>query len=65
MWDADGKSLPPGPGNVGEVVTRGLHVMKRHLNKPEDTASVFTGKWFDFSPSDDHRVTRAGRPCVR
>jgi long-chain acyl-CoA synthetase len=46
VWDADGKSLPPGRGSVGEVVTRGLHVMKGYLNKPEDTASVFTGKWF-------------------
>jgi long-chain acyl-CoA synthetase len=46
VWDAEGKPLPPGVGNVGEVVTRGLHVMKGYLNKPEDTASVFTGNWF-------------------
>ena len=46
VWDAEGKRLPPGAGNVGEVVTRGLHVMKGYLNKPKDTASVFTGDWF-------------------
>jgi long-chain acyl-CoA synthetase len=46
VWDRAGQPLPPGPGNVGEVVTRGLHVMKGYLNKPEDTASVFTGDWF-------------------
>jgi long-chain acyl-CoA synthetase len=46
VWDGEGKPLPPGADNVGEVVTRGLHVMKGYLNKPEDTASVFTGNWF-------------------
>lgn len=46
VWDAEGKPLPPGADNVGEVVTRGLHVMKGYLNKPDDTASVFTGNWF-------------------
>jgi long-chain acyl-CoA synthetase len=46
VWDAEGKPLPPGADNVGEVVTRGLHVMKGYLNKPEDTASAFTGSWF-------------------
>ena len=46
VWDGEGKRLPPGAGNVGEVVTRGLHVMKGYLNKPEDTASAFTGHWF-------------------
>src|SRR5689334_18549612 len=46
VWDGEGRRLPPGAGNVGEVVTRGLHVMKGYLNKPEDTASVFTGDWF-------------------
>ncbi|HET7247346.1 MAG TPA: long-chain fatty acid--CoA ligase [Streptosporangiaceae bacterium] len=46
VWDAEGKPLPPGADNVGEVVTRGLHVMKGYLNKPDDTAGVFTGNWF-------------------
>lgn len=46
VWDESGKSLPPGKENVGEVVTRGLHVMKGYLNKPEATSDVFTGGWF-------------------
>ena len=46
VWDADGKALPPGKDNVGEVVTRGLHVMKGYLNNPEATDDAFTGDWF-------------------
>ncbi len=46
VWDARGKPLPPGQDNVGEVVTRGLHVMKGYLNAPEATAAAFTGGWF-------------------
>jgi len=45
VWDDDGHALPPGKDNVGEVVTRGLHVMKGYLNNPEATAEVFTGDW--------------------
>ena len=45
VWDSDGRPLPPGPENVGEVVTRGLHVMKGYLNNPEATASAFTRDW--------------------
>ena len=45
VWDEDGRPLPPGPENVGEVVTRGLHVMKGYLNHPEATAAAFTGDW--------------------
>jgi long-chain acyl-CoA synthetase len=45
VWDEDGKALPRGKDNIGEVVTRGLHVMKGYLNKPEATADVFTGDW--------------------
>ncbi len=45
VWDRDGKPLPPGPEHVGEIVTRGLHVMKGYLNNPEATAEVFTGDW--------------------
>jgi long-chain acyl-CoA synthetase len=46
VWDKDGNTLPPGKGNVGEVVTRGLHVMKGYLHNPEATANAFTGDWF-------------------
>jgi long-chain acyl-CoA synthetase len=45
VWDSAGRPLPPGRENVGEVVTRGLHVMKGYLNHPEATAQVFTGDW--------------------
>ncbi len=45
VWDGGGKPLPPGRDHVGEVVTRGLHVMKGYLNNPEATAEVFTGDW--------------------
>ena len=45
VWDDEGRPLPPGPAHVGEIVTRGLHVMKGYLNQPEATASAFTGDW--------------------
>jgi long-chain acyl-CoA synthetase len=45
VWGSDGRPLPPGPEHVGEVVTRGLHVMKGYLHNPEATASAFTGDW--------------------
>ena len=45
VWDGEGRPLPPGQDHVGEVVTRGLHVMKGYLNAPEATASAFTGGW--------------------
>jgi long-chain acyl-CoA synthetase len=46
VWDDEGRPLPPGPENVGEVVTRGLHVMKGYWRAPEATAAVFSGDWF-------------------
>ena len=45
VWDDEGHSLPPGPEHVGEIVTRGLHVMKGYPNQPEATAATFTGDW--------------------
>lgn len=45
VWDSDGQPLPPGPEHVGEIVTRGLHVMKGYLNQPGATAEAFTGDW--------------------
>ena len=46
VWDKSGRPLPAGRDNVGEVVTRGMHVMKGYLNSPDATAGVFTGEWF-------------------
>jgi long-chain acyl-CoA synthetase len=45
VWGDEGHPLPPGPEHVGEIVTRGLHVMKGYLNRPEATAEAFTGGW--------------------
>jgi long-chain acyl-CoA synthetase len=46
VWDDDGNALPPGKDHVGEVVTRGLHVMKGYLHDPQATAEAFAGGWF-------------------
>ena len=46
IWDEESRVLPPGKDNVGEVVTRGLHVMKGYLNNPDATADAFAGGWF-------------------
>jgi long-chain acyl-CoA synthetase len=46
VWDSSGHDLPPGRDHIGEVVTRGLHVMKGYLNNPEATARAFSGGWF-------------------
>jgi long-chain acyl-CoA synthetase len=65
IWDEDGKALPPGKDNVGEVVTRGLHVMKGYLHDPQATADVFTGGWFHTGDlgyvDDDGFLFIAGR----
>lgn len=45
VWDASGRPLPPGQENVGEIVTRGYHVMKGYLNAPEATAAAITDGW--------------------
>ncbi|GAA1040690.1 long-chain fatty acid--CoA ligase [Virgisporangium ochraceum] len=44
--DDRGNRLPPGRDHVGELVTRGFHVMKGYLNQPEATAEAFTDGWF-------------------
>jgi long-chain acyl-CoA synthetase len=46
VWGENGQALPPGKENIGEVVTRGLHVMKGYLNSPDATATAFAGGWF-------------------
>jgi long-chain acyl-CoA synthetase len=46
VWDDEGRVLPPGRDHVGEVVTRGLHVMKGYLNDPAATAAAFADGWF-------------------
>jgi long-chain acyl-CoA synthetase len=46
IWDADGRPLPPGEDQVGEVVVRGVNVMTGYHNNPEATAQAFAGGWF-------------------
>jgi long-chain acyl-CoA synthetase len=45
VWDERGRRLPPGRDHIGELVTRGFHVMKGYLNKPEATAEVLADGW--------------------
>ena len=37
---------PVKPGEVGEILLRGDHLMTEYLGKPEATAEVFEGDWF-------------------
>jgi long-chain acyl-CoA synthetase len=46
IWDEDGQPLPPGSGNVGEIVLRGANIMIGYHNQPEATAKAFAGGWF-------------------
>lgn len=41
--DPDDNELPP--GQVGEIVSTGPHVMLGYWNKPEDTATTLRGGW--------------------
>jgi long-chain acyl-CoA synthetase len=45
IWDGDGHQLPPGREHIGELVTRGFHVMKGYFEQPEATAKAMTGGW--------------------
>ena len=37
--------LPPGESNVGEVIVRGVNVMRGYYDDPEATAAAFTRGW--------------------
>ncbi|GAA1958513.1 long-chain fatty acid--CoA ligase [Nocardioides panacihumi] len=41
--DAEGRPVPP--GTVGQIVTRGDHVMAGYWNKPEETANAMRNGW--------------------
>jgi long-chain acyl-CoA synthetase len=44
--DDQDRALPPGAGNIGEIVIRGHNVMKGYLGRPEETAAAFRNGWF-------------------
>jgi long-chain acyl-CoA synthetase len=46
IWDDNGQPLPPGSGQVGEIVFRGANIMIGYHNQPEATAKAFAGGWF-------------------
>ncbi len=46
VWDVDGRVLPAGREHVGELVVRGVNVMRRYHGDPEGTAAAFTDGWF-------------------
>ena len=37
--------VPLGPGEVGEIVSRGNHMMQGYWNKPQETAQALRGGW--------------------
>jgi acyl-CoA synthetase (AMP-forming)/AMP-acid ligase II len=43
VMDEDGRLLPP--GESGEIVTAGDHLMVGYLNRPEETSSIRAGIW--------------------
>lgn len=45
VWDTEGRVLPAGREHVGELVVRGVNVMRRYHGDPAATAAAFTDGW--------------------
>lgn len=45
VWDDDDRPLPSGSDHVGEVVVRGVNVMKGYHDNPDATREAFTRGW--------------------
>jgi long-chain acyl-CoA synthetase len=46
VWDAEGRARPPGREHVGELVVRGVNVMRGYHGQPAATAEAMAGGWF-------------------
>ena len=46
IWDVQGQALPPGREHIGELVVRGVNVMRGYHGHSEATAEAMDGGWF-------------------
>ena len=46
IWDDENRLLPPGADHVGEIVIRGVNMMRGYFRNPKATAEAFAGGWF-------------------